>query len=171
MLSRIVKTTLIATSLSPILLSMAYTFYDKKAFWPTGALCFFSAIFLGAMSLKIINLSKRKLETLQVTIKKVKSADKEVIGFFLAYVLPVIFSKTIKVDTGSLIIFAALFAFVVWGTHAFHTNPVLGVFGYHFYEIETEDGVMFVLITKEKVVNVKNIQSVVQLTEYMVLER
>lgn len=169
MLSRLLKTYFVATALSPICFSLAYIAYQRKNNIELCILFVSIAVLLGASSFKIIELAKTKLEILPVTIKKAKSTDKEVIGFFVAYVLPIVF-KNSNFDAGSMTMFVLLLAFVIWGTHSFQVNPLLGVFGYHFYEVDTESGITFVLVTKKKIVNIKSIGKVVQLTEYMVLE-
>jgi hypothetical protein len=169
MLSQLLKTYFVATALSPICFSLAYIAYQRNNNIELCLLFISIAILLGASSFKIIEIAKTKLEILSVSIKKAKSTDKEVIGFFVAYVLPIVF-KNSNFDVGSIAIFILLLAFVIWGTHSFQVNPLLGVFGYHFYEVDTESGITFVLVTKKKIVNVNSIGKVVQLTEYMVLE-
>ena len=169
MLSRLLKTYFVATALSPICFSLAYIAYERKGDLRLSFIFICVTVLLGASSFKIIDLAKKRLEILPVSIKKAKSTDKEVIGFFVAYVLPIVF-KNSNFDAGSMTIFVLLLAFVIWGTHSFQVNPLLGVFGYHFYEVDTESGITFVLVTKKKIVNIKSIRNVVQLTEYMVLE-
>lgn len=170
MLSRFLKTYLIATSLAPVCLSLAYVSFERGSFWPVGVLFISIALLLGASSLKIIRLAQTRLESMRISVKKVRSADKEVIGFFVAYVLPLLFTKTVHLSVGAIFLFVFLLGFVIWGTHALQVNPLLGAFGFHFYETETDDGVTFILITKRKIINVKTINKVVLLTEYMVLE-
>ena len=58
----------------------------------------------------------------------------------------------------------------MWGTHSYHTNPILTFFGYHFYEVTTPQNVSFLLITKRDLRNTKNISTVVQITDYMILD-
>jgi hypothetical protein len=41
---------------------------------------------------------------------------------------------------------------------------------FHFYEVETKDGITFLLISRRTISNVKTIQHVVQLTEFGILE-
>jgi hypothetical protein len=60
--------------------------------------------------------------------------------------------------------------FVLWSTHALQVNPVLGMLGYHFYEVETADGITYLMITKRKISNVLSVGHVVQLSEYGILE-
>lgn len=171
MFGKLVKTYFIATALAPVCFSLSYVISLKQGFWPWGFVALAVAITLGASCVAIIRLAKTQLETMPIAIKKAKSADKDVIGFFVAYVLPLFFSKTVTVEPTAIFIFIALLAFVIWGTHSIQVNPLLGVFGYHFYEVDSESGISFLLVTRQKIVNVKSVKSVVQLTEYLILDR
>lgn len=48
--------------------------------------------------------------------------------------------------------------------------PLLGVFGYHFFEVTIEGDITYVLITRQNITDCKAVSQVVQLTEYMILE-
>lgn len=171
MFGKIVKTYFIATALAPVCFSLSYVISLKHGFVPWGLVALAVAAVLGGSCLGIVNLAKKHLETMPITIKKAKSADKDVIGFFVAYVLPLFFAKTVTLEPTAIFIFIALLAFVIWGTHSIQVNPLLGVFGYHFYEVDSESGISFLLVTKRKIVNVKSVKNVVQLTEYLILDR
>lgn len=171
MFGKIVKTYFIATALAPVCFSLSYVATLKQGFLPWGLVALATAILLGGSCVGIVNLAKTRLETLPITIKKAKSADKDVIGFFVAYVLPLFFAKSLNLEPTAIFIFIALLAFVIWGTHSIQVNPLLGIFGYHFYEVDSESGISFLLVTKRKIVNVKSITNVVQLTEYLTLDR
>jgi hypothetical protein len=69
-----------------------------------------------------------------------------------------------------LIFIAVIFFFIVLNSHAYHFNPLLGIFGYHFYEVTIEGNITYVLITRQNIADCKSISHVVQLTEYMILE-
>jgi len=170
MFGKLTKTYFIATALAPVCLSLAYVVSQREGFLPWGGVLVSVAVLLGASCLLILRAAKRHLEIAPITIKKAKSADKDVIGFFVAYVLPLFFSKTVNLDPSALALFVGLLAFVIWGTHSVQVNPLLGVFGYHFYEVDSEDGITFLLVTKRKIVNVRAIRRVVQLTEYLILD-
>lgn len=60
--------------------------------------------------------------------------------------------------------------FVLWSTHSLQVNPVLGLFGFHFYEVETADGITYLLISKRRINSAMAIKQVVQLSEYGILE-
>jgi len=170
MLGVIVRIVLALTAAAPISISIAYIFATKDHNYQLAAVAAFSCVLLGALALQIINLAGDKLEILPISIQKVKSADKEVIGFFVAYALPLLFKGQASTDIDAWILAVGMLVFVLITTHSLQVNPVLGAFGYHFYEAETKDGITFLLISKRKINNVKSIGKVVQLSEYGVLE-
>lgn len=170
MLGVIVRVVLALTAAAPITISLAYTFATKDHNYRLTAIAIFSCLLLGAFALQIIKMAGTRLEILPLSIQKVKSADKEVIGFFVAYALPLLFKNQAPVDMDAWLLAVAMLVFVLMTTHSLQVNPVLGVFGYHFYEAETKDGITFLLISKRKINNVKSINRVVQLSEYGVLE-
>ena len=170
MLGVIVRVVLALTAAAPISISIAYIFATKDHNYQLAAVAAFSCVLLGGLALQIIKLAGNKLEILPISIQKVKSADKEVIGFFVAYALPLLFKGQASADIDAWILAVGMLVFVLITTHSLQVNPVLGAFGYHFYEAETKDGITFLLISKRKINNVKSIGKVVQLSEYGVLE-
>jgi len=122
------------------------------------------------MARYIINFSKKNLEILNVKIKKAKSTDKEVISFCISYALPVIFRSSSASDLNSWLFASFLLFSVLWMTNAMPANPVLGLLGYHFYEVDLDSGVGYVLITKKSITHIKQIERVVQIGDYGILE-
>lgn len=170
MLGRLVRLLLALTAIAPLSISMAYIYAVKDQNLQFAAIAALLCILLGAIALKIIETSSQKLERLPVTIKKAKSADKEVIGFFIAYALPLVFRGDSSPDLSAWLVAACMLFFVLWSTHSLQVNPVLGLFGYHFYEVETADGITYLLISKRRIGNAFTIRFVVQLSEYGILE-
>lgn len=170
MLGKLLRVLLALTAVAPIFISLAYILasHSKKIFLAVLSLLF--CIFLGFIAVTIIKKSQEKLEKLPITITKAKSADKEVIGFFAAYALPLLFRGHAVPDIGAWVIAILMLIFVLWTTHALQVNPVLGLFGYHFYEVETENGISYLMITDRKINNIQSIKNVIQLSEYGVLE-
>lgn len=170
MLGNLVRILFALTAIAPLSISVAYVFALKgqNLRWALMASCF--CLLLGALALWIVGNASERLERLPITIKKVKSADKEVIGFFVAYALPLLFKGEVSTDLGAWGLAAALLLFVLWSTHALQVNPVLGILGFHFYEVETSEGITFLLITRRKINSALSITHVVQLSEYGILE-
>lgn len=170
-LGKIVRVLLAATSIAPLTVSLTYVYAAKEHQYLYAALSALSCVTLGLIAFWVISRAQQKLETLRISIKKAKSADKEVIGFFIAYALPLVFRPPSSLDLGAWVVAAGMLLFVLWNTHTMNVNPVLGMFGFHFYEVETGDGITYLLITRRRINNVLSIADVVQLSEYGILEK
>ncbi len=170
MLGKFIRILFALTAIAPLSVSLAYIYAVHDHNIQYAAIAAFLCLLLGAFSRWVIDQSRRKLERLPISIKKAKSADKEVIGFFIAYVFPLIFRGQASAGIDAWIVVACLLLFVLWSTHSLQVNPVLGILGFHFYEVETADGITYLLITQRKISNVPSIKEVVQLSEYGILE-
>lgn len=170
MLGRFIRLLLALTAIAPLSVSLAYIYATKDQNFQMAFIAGCFCVLLGAGSLWIIGMAQARLERLPITIKKAKSADKEVIGFFVAYALPLVFRGQSSLDVGAWAVAACMLFFVLWSTHSLQVNPVLGLFGYHFYEVETADGITYLLISKRRIGNALTIKYVVQLSEYGILE-
>jgi hypothetical protein len=127
-----------------------------------------AAILMSLLCLGLVWLSGRNLEKLPVKIKTVKTVDKEIVGFLLVYLLPLMNQGSSTISLPVLGFIAVIFFFIVYNSHAYHFNPMFGFFGYHFYEVSIEGDITYVLITRQNITDCKSITQVVQLTEYMI---
>lgn len=170
MLGRVIRVIFALTAMAPVSISLAYVYATRtQQLWlAAGALL--SCMALGFIAHCIITAAGRKLERLPVKLKKAKSADKEVLGFVVAYALPLLFKGDGGMDLGAWVIAALMMGFVLMTTHTLQVNPVLGLFGFHFYDVETEGGVTYLLIAKRQINNILSVTTVVQLSEYGILE-
>ncbi len=153
MLSRLPKFFLVATSLSPVFLTLA--FLDWRAGEPLRALFWLTAtLSLIVLTRLLLTACRRKLEQHRVELQTARNSDREVMGFLLAYVLPLALTSgtSITVDGWAVLFLVILFGIVVWGTQAYDFNPLLGLIGYHFFEVETHDGITYVLISRKAIV-------------------
>jgi hypothetical protein len=169
MLGRLVRILLALTAIAPLSVSLAYVFASESQYlWAFAAAMV--CLLLGASALWVIREAGARLERLPIAIVKAKSADKEVIGFFVAYALPLVFRGQYAPDLAGWLVAGGMLLFVLWSTHAIQVNPVLGVLGFHFYEVEARGGITYLLISRKKISNVLAINHIVQLSEYGVLE-
>ena len=169
MLSKFSKVLLVTTSLAPIFLTLWFVKFSKDWNIAVGYEYILLTIMLTALCYILLSFSAKKLEKIRIKINTVKTADKEVVGFILVYLLPLINESTIQINTSVLVFVAILFYWIVYTSNSYHFNPLLGFLGYHFYEITIEGGITYILISRSNIINCKNIKSVVQLSEYMVL--
>lgn len=180
MLNKISKLALVATSLAPICLTLWFVEFSKgwdgkltllqylKLHWAVGIEYLIATAIMVAICFVLIWLSSKYLEKLPVQIKMVKTVDKEIVGFLLVYLLPLINQNNNTISVPVLIFIAFIFFFIIYNSHAYHFNPLLGFFGYHFFEVTIEGDITYVLITRQNITDCKNITHVVQLTEYMI---
>ena len=170
MLNKAAKLALVSTSLAPICLTLWFVEFSKNWDWLQGWGYLLITLLMSLICYGLIRLSARNLESLPIKIKSIKTADKEIVGFLLVYLLPLIKQSTNSISTPVLIFVAALFFLIVYNAHVYHFNPLLGFFGYHFYEVTIEGDITYVLITRQNLTHCKGITKVVQLTEYMILD-
>ena len=167
MFSKILQFIMVVVSLAPVFLTLSFlSFFGKEQNFNLGILYLAITIIMVITSWFLINIAKFKLEILPIKIKSVTSADKEILSFVFVYLLPLI-----SIDTKTLIFILILFFFIAYTTHIYHFNPILGLFGFHFYEIEIENGTKFILMTKKTLFNTKQIKEVVQASNYILIDK
>jgi len=184
MLNKLAKLALVSTALAPICLTLWFVeissawqsslpWSDNLAsHWQAGSGYLLAALILSGLCLGLVRLSASRhgLERLPVKIKAVKTVDKEIVGFLLVYLLPLINQSQNTISLSVLVFVAVIFFLIVYNSHAYHFNPLLGLFGYHFFEVTIEGDITYVLITRQNITDCKAVSQVVQLTEYMLLD-
>ncbi len=90
MLNKAAKLALVATSLAPICLTLWFVEFSKAWNWQAGWAYLLVAILLTLLCGGLVWLAGKNLEKLPVKIKAVKTVDKEIVGFLLVYLLPLI---------------------------------------------------------------------------------
>jgi hypothetical protein len=160
------KLLLVLTAFAPVMLTFAAVYwFDNKQILALALVGV--TILLVFTCVTVIKLAASHLATNPVVIKTIKPADKEIIGFVLAYLLPL--ARGSQFDGVPMLIVLCVFLLVVMTSNAYHTNPLLGLIGYHFYEVTIED-VGYTLLSKRNLHNTRAIKTVVSLTDYMLLD-
>lgn len=170
LLAKFAKLLLVCTALAPILMTLAVIRWVRGDLWPGGALYFGVAVGLFILCGLILRAAKKMLEQVPVDLREVRTADAQIVGFVIAYLLPLVNANTDQVEWRVLGFVLLLFLFVVWSTHSYHFNPLLALLGYHFYEVTDASNVSYVLITRRSLRNTVTVKKVIQLTEYMLLD-
>lgn len=168
MLSGLMKYILVATSMSPVLIIFYGVKVVEDSCWKSGIIFLIIAVILLCACLLLLNLSKRKLEVLDINVTSVKNADHNIISFLLVYLLPVL--DIVKKDNVYVYGFILIVFFVIIiNSNTYHFNPLLSLFGYKFYEISSDGNMSYILITKKAILNINDVKQVVHLSNYMVL--
>jgi hypothetical protein len=172
--NRFAKTILVGTSLTPILWACAL------AEWRAVNGCDGLAVGLFLASLPcllacwwLVRRMRRTGEPEPLKTKKVKQADKEILAFLLAYLLPFL-SRGGGALAGDLYVMGfvvVILAASVYSSNGFTFNPLLNVcFGYHFYEVESQSGVTHLLLTRAPILTAEGELQVVRLQNYLYLD-
>src|SRR5688572_7332005 len=147
MLSTIAKVSLVSTAFAPVLLTLSYRYWKSRN-WELFASAILAAVLLCALCGLLLYAAKTRLQITGIKVKSVKTADTEIVGFVIAYLLPLVNMDGQGVDIDVLVFVLVILLIVVSATHTYHVNPLLALFRYHFYEITDDGDVTHVLITK-----------------------
>lgn len=169
MLSRIAKLLLTSTAIAPVALAYAWVAYvDGKMalMWMLLAGC---GILFATMH-GLLAYCRKNLEKSTFKVTTIEAADRENIAFLLLYILPLFGTQFSNLNWQILVPTIVIFAAVVSTGYGYHFNPLLGLSGWHFYKVGTDEGVTYVLITKKQLRSAKQCLTVGQLTEYIVID-
>lgn len=169
-MNKLGKLILMLTSLAPILGAFAVNSFAhnevQTSLWYSGL-----GVLLVLICWLVILSCKQSLPEEPLTTKKVKTSDKEVLAFLLVYLMP-LFTKDL-IFTGNWftpVYILAIIAFCVYHSNAFTFNPLLSMAGYHFYEVENENGMTYLLISKRTIHRHDNVLRVKRIADYIYLE-
>ena len=160
------KFLLAATAFAPVLFTSALVCFINGEYWQGAALLVLVLLCWGVCVL-VLQKAKLQLSPQVVSLKSIKPADKELVGFVLAYLLPL--ARGSVFEPLPLALAMAVFFFVVMTSNAYHTNPLMGVIGFHFYDVVIEE-VGYVMVTRQTLHNTPSINRAVHLTDYMLLD-
>ena len=171
MLNRFAKIMLVLTSLAPALGAFgAISYSEEKACWSTIQWFIYAGLLLLVCWL-VLRFAKANVEKEVLTVKAVRSADKEVLTFLLVYLLPLVARDSLPAATTETTMYVFLIiAWAVYHSNAFHFNPLLGLLEYHFYEVTSGDGMSQMLITRNTMRRPSVDVEVVQLFDYTYFE-
>lgn len=169
-MSKFAKLLLVSTSFAPIIITYAFVLWLSNR-----SLVYISALLALTLSLVVLCLlllrqAKHHLERQTITISAITPSDNQVIGFVIAYLLPILSLTDPHIDLPVLAFMAIVFILLIWSTNAYHINPLLSFFGYHFYQVSLNDKVTYLLLTRKELHRTATIQTVIHLTDYMLLD-
>ena len=170
MLSKLAKVLLVLTAFAPILFTVAFVEWRKGHFLPVGPTCLMVAAALVTICYLVLKGAGQQLEVMPCNLRSIKTADKEIVGFVLSYLVPLANLSGKEMDPWTLGFVAVFFLFIVATSHAYHFNPLMSVLGYHFYEVTDTNSVSYVLITRRNLRSARTTAHVVQLSEYILLD-
>jgi len=171
LLSKLAKLLLVATSLAPVLGAFAMVrISEGKSGWSVYQWFFYAAMLL-AICVLVTRFAKSNVEKEVLNIKTVRNSDKEILAFLIAYLLPLVTHDSLGIKSVATTTYVfAIIAWAVYHCNSYYFNPLLGLLGYHFYEIETVDGMPHMLLTKQTIKTPSTTIQAVHLFDYTYLD-
>ena len=118
-----------------------------------------------------LRYSMRHSPRLQLKPTSVEVADNETLSFLLLYLLPLITRDLTDYNWLAWAIVATVFVLVVAASYTYHFNPLLVVSRWHFYKVNTEEQVKYVLISRDRILEAGKPRRVGRLAEYIFLDK
>tara|TARA_R100000388_G_C7209862_1_gene143035 strand:- start:282 stop:770 length:489 start_codon:yes stop_codon:yes gene_type:complete len=157
------------TAITPIGLTYAWAaFFDDR--YIAAIVVISVCVFLIICTLCFIILVQKKLSRERFVPQTIEAADSENIAFMLLYLLPLFENGFASLNWVMTVPAILIFAGVIWTGYGYHFNPLLGLFGWHFYKVSTAEGVTYILISRKEIRAAKQVMQVGQLTEFMVID-
>ncbi len=91
--------------------------------------------------------------------------ESEPLGFFVAYALPLLGGSHSGSAIG-LVTFASLMGLMVWQQQLFYMNPLLALFGFHFFSAKNDRGGSVLVIARQKALPGGR-ATVIELSDYL----
>ncbi len=170
MLSVLMKFALVLTTIAPIGLTLSFLLYQSNGEVLWSIFVLFCSLSLCAICHQIILSSARKLNKTTIIAASIKPADKEISGYFVAYMLPILGGGKYFLDAATFSFFAFMFFVFIWVSKSFYANPVLAVCGYKFYEVQLTNGANLLFITKRNISKPTDIGKINYITSHTVLD-
>ena len=171
-MNKFAKSLYVLTSLAPVLGAYVVNDLSQGKQFLTALCWLIPALLLVAICWLLMVFASRRLGREELAVTSVRSTDKEVLAYLVAYLLPIISKETLDFRTHlatASFVFLILFIAVYHG-NAFHFNPLLGLVGYHFYEIQSGEGMTYMLITRKTIRQQRMTRQVVELGCYVYLD-
>lgn len=169
MLSFVAKLLLTLTAIAPVVLVMAMMAWlerELRVSLMLGA----SGVVLASGGFLLFAYASRQLERFPISPTSAEPADRENMAILIVYLTPLLrlslsdFSWPIWTATVGIIV--SLLSF----SNSYPVNPILSLLKWHSFKVSTKEGITYTLVTKEKPKNVNRSFTVVQLTDYILVD-
>ncbi|MER9162743.1 hypothetical protein [Mesorhizobium sp. M0715] len=158
-----------STALAPVGLTYAWVAWVECA-PQTAKFILTGCLILCVLCVGILWSAKRSLPASKFKAASIEAADHENTAFLLLYVMPLFTSQFNTLDWKFWVPTVVIFGVITATGYNYHFNPLLGLLGWHFYKVQSAEGVTFVLITKKHLRTAATELQVGQLTEYILLD-
>lgn len=167
LMNSIIRTLFFLSAIAPaVVLSAAAQFYKQG-----GSTEIYGWIAAGALAcifpFLVIRAAAVQTEVLAFSAKKIDSQDWLLVVFVVSYFIPLI----AKLEDLQTLAWISVVAAVLLATlEAIPCHPMLHVLRYRFYKVEGDNGMVYTLISRRRLLTAADIKSVRQLSPQLLLE-
>lgn len=136
------------TTLAPVLIVWSAATWETSPRLATVATLV--AVVMVLMCVGLLRIARRQLQSEILRIAKPRRMDKEALAFLITYALPLVAPAETAAKVIPLAIFVVLVCIVVSQLQLLQINPLLAIFGYHFYEFDATDGDTFLIVSPSR---------------------
>lgn len=149
-----------ASCAAPISITFSIVWCIQEQAYLVPAIMSLIGIFILLIFKKSFSYAVKSVQITTVTVSEVIPKDGWVLAYIISYLFP--FASFIIKDVDYLLLgmLSVLFVIVAGCTHSATPNPILWVFGYHFYELKSEHGMSgYIYACKGKLCTPKDIKT------------
>jgi len=163
------KSLLIVSAFSPTLLALACVRYFVSGVDVVLFQLVVVSLIGTVLPFLILILVNKESEVLRFKAKKVKSTDHMLLVFVFSYIAPVIM-KMVEIDLQITMVVVGVLFCVSWVVSSVPSHPIMYLLRYKFYEVESDKGMVYTLISKRIINSPESISRVKQLSNSMIME-
>lgn len=164
------KTILFVSSFSPTLLVLAGVRYYSIGKLDSLVIQLSIISIIGILlPFLILALVRKEAQRVNFSAKKVESADYYLLVFLGSYASPVVM-KIAEIDFLMAVITIGLIFVVAWFVSNIPSHPILYLFKFRFYKVESSDGMVYTLITRRIIRSPSDVTRVMKLSSAMLME-
>ena len=171
-MSEFAKILLASTSLCPVLFIVSVNQFERCGSVKSGIGWLAGAIILIILCGWLLRHFSKKAGKHLLHIHEFERKDHEMLAFLFIYILPFIRSgsSTFANEWITSVCLLIILVSAIAHARAFHFNPVMGFFGYHFYAIKDSQGVSNLLISRKDLQRLNQEIQTVQLSSNVYIQ-
>ena len=155
---------------APLCLIFAFVWWSEYGTWLVSLICVIVSVVL-LMAFKVsFAYYKRNLPPITIRINEIAPHDSWIVAYIISYILP--FASITLSDFNPFLSGAIAITIIVIApfVNSAVPNPLLFASGYHFFQVKSEHGANYVLISRRRIRNGKEVKRIQRIFEFLLME-
>lgn len=138
--------------------------------WWIGLILIIIAIFCCGICGLLLKFSKKKLGKTKIYVVGASSDDSGTMSSMIAYLLPLVTMTFAEINVWILVALIVVIVLMLLWTKAILVNPLVYIFKYRYYSVQTNSGMTYTLLSKQKRFDPKKVDQVIELFNGIYME-